>query len=403
MKKRPVALIVFTALLAVLTAYAALSAMAVGDHYQYLFAPPALETPPATEGAPAPEPINSGLTPLLTTAEKLKEELYATAPKGSLIAVLDGQLATNDSEDAPLSEVTRVEAVTDGFFGLRDITLTSGRLLYPEELGRGEKVILLSESLAVKLFLYPNPIDRRVTIGTTAYRVVGVFAHGKQVGDRWDTLCYVPLPTLADTSLPIAALCYEAAPRSAAGSYAAFESAAQTSFGTGECISLHKKRVNALLPLRVMAFLFGGYGALLLMRLLNRRARLHLRRYRERLKNQYALRLIPWLTARALLLAAGYAVCIAVLAALFVLLIDPVYTFPEWVPAILVEPRDIATAFWNSWQLPATVLRYNTPQSYRITFFQTLLSWSAAGLSVCCALWLARLKRRLFALSSRWE
>lgn len=412
MKKRPIALFVLSVLLAGLTAYAALSVTAVGENYQYLFAPPQRVTPPMPDDASqadaggdaaAAEPINSGLTDLIAAADALKEELYAVAPQSCLTAILDGQTLTNDNEDAPLAEVTRVEAITDGFFGLRDVTLTSGRLLYPEEMQRGAKVILLSEPLAVKLFLYPNPIDRRVTLGGAQYRVVGVFAHGKEVGDRRDTLCYLPLTSLTQSALPITAMCYEAAPQSPAGSYAAFESAAQTAFSGGECISLHKLRGNALLPLRVMAFLFGGYATLLILRLLNRRARTHLRAYRDRLKHQYALRLMPWLTGRVLLLAAGYALCAALLAALFVLLLDPVFTFPEWVPAILVEPKDIATAFWNCWQLPSDVLRYNTPQSYRISFFQLLLSWSAAGLSICCVAWLLRLKNAVFSLLARWE
>ena len=72
----------------------------------------------------------------------------------------------------------------------------------------------------------------------------------------------------------------------------------------------------------------------------------------------------------------GYAACVAALAGLFVVLIQPVFTFPEWVPAVLVEPKDIAAAFWNVWQDTATVMELRTPELLRARFYSRLMGWA---------------------------
>ena len=79
------------------------------------------------------------------------------------------------------------------------------------------------------------------------------------------------------------------------------------------------------------------------------------------------------------LLALGYLVCAAVLAWLFTRLVEPVYTFPEWVPAVLVEPKDIQTAFWNVWQTSATVVEYRTPELLRLRFLREVMAWSCGA------------------------
>ena len=68
--------------------------------------------------------------------------------------------------------------------------------------------------------------------------------------------------------------------------------------------------------------------------------------------------------------------CVAALAGLFVVLIQPVFTFPEWVPAVLVEPKDIAAAFWNVWQDTATVMELRTPELLRARFYSRLMGWA---------------------------
>ena len=73
---------------------------------------------------------------------------------------------------------------------------------------------------------------------------------------------------------------------------------------------------------------------------------------------------------------AASAACVAALAGLFVVLIQPVFTFPEWVPAVLVEPKDIAAAFWNVWQDTATVMELRTPELLRARFYSRLMGWA---------------------------
>ena len=92
--------------------------------------------------------------------------------------------------------------------------------------------------------------------------------------------------------------------------------------------------------------------------------------------------LVGFAAGRLLLLALGYVACAAALAWLFTRLVEPVYTFPEWVPAVLVEPKDIQTAFWNVWQTSATVVEYRTPELLRLRFLREVMAWSCGA----CAL-----------------
>src|SRR5699024_12556269 len=64
------------------------------------------------------------------------------------------------------------------------------------------------------------------------------------------------------------------------------------------------------------------------------------------------------------------------------ILVEPVYTFPEWVPAVLVEPKDIQTAFWNVWQTSATVVEYRTPELLRLRFLREVMAWSCGAVAL---------------------
>ena len=100
-------------------------------------------------------------------------------------------------------------------------------------------------------------------------------------------------------------------------------------------------------------------------------------------KESVRVPLVPGKNAGAFFLAQASALmgvaCAAALAWLFTRLVEPVYTFPEWVPAVLVEPKDIQTAFWNVWQTSATVVEYRTPELLRLRFLREVMAWSCGA------------------------
>ncbi|MEG2251868.1 MAG: hypothetical protein RSC98_02390, partial [Clostridia bacterium] len=157
---------------------------------------------------------------------------------------------------------------------------------------------------------------------------------------------------------------------------------------TGTTISLSKESMNATMPARLLGIACGIALGLFLIGQLNQVFTRLMAQIRRRLVDTYAVKLLWWGLGRGLLLALGYAACALVLAQLFIWLVDPVYTFPEWVPAILVEPKDIQTAFWNVWQTPATAIELRTPELLRLRFYRELTGW-ASGVSALLigALW----------------
>lgn len=157
---------------------------------------------------------------------------------------------------------------------------------------------------------------------------------------------------------------------------AAFQSAAKRFSENGSTYSLPKESMNGKMPLRILLVAAGWVLTLYLIRILNRLFSRVCAAYRRKLRDEYANRLLGWLLLRAVGLLIGYAACVAALAGLFVVLIQPVFTFPEWVPAVLVEPQDIAAAFWNVWQDTATVMELRTPEVLRSRFFSRLMGWA---------------------------
>ena len=69
------------------------------------------------------------------------------------------------------------------------------------------------------------------------------------------------------------------------------------------------------------------------------------------------------------------------LAAIFFLLqelIAPVYIFPEWVPAILVEPKEIEKTFWTLRAQQTGLVALRTPQVLRLHFLHRVMTAACA-------------------------
>ena len=385
-EKRGWGLVICFALACAALLYGWASLRAIPDRLQYLWPAPPQVQPTASGDAAAQEETDAGATNAGLADARGKLEAFDVATDGALesatlYAIRDGCTLEPVSEDGE-SAVCRLEAVRDEYFALHNLVLLTGRLPYPDELNEGRRVILLDEGLAVALFRYAEPIDRQVTIGGERYRVVGIVKHGKRVGDHQEYRAWMGYRAAETSAISLDALCLEAAPIPGAGSLSAFTSAVGAFDAGGTLISTQKLKMNAAMPLRLLLCALGLAVGLLWLRGMNRRARESVMEHRARLRETYFAQFWGRTLLRALLLALGYAAGVAVLALVFAKLIEPVYTFPEWVPAVLVEPNDIATAFWNVWQGSATLLEYRTPELLRARFFQTVLGWSAGA----CAL-----------------
>jgi putative ABC transport system permease protein len=92
---------------------------------------------------------------------------------------------------------------TADFPSVRDMELASGRYFRQEEVDRKQKVIVLGSSLAEELFEAENPVGQTVTVGTTKFTVIGVFAERGLVGEiDYDARVYMPITVVFQKFTP---------------------------------------------------------------------------------------------------------------------------------------------------------------------------------------------------------
>lgn len=385
--------LILLAVCAVLLVWSAAQVSAVGNDLQYLVPAPALETEsdqqadtqtgetvPATQTKP-----NAQTLALVTSLQTAAEAWDGVIQFSTLSGILEDASFTSD---AKVTLQARLNALGPDAFLLTPKYLLSGRLFYPEELKIGSHGILLDEQLALALFRIAEPIGRTVTFSDIDFTVVGVLRHSKRVGDSGEYEAYIPLAALWDEAVQLDALQVTAQPVPGAGARATFKTDMENWQSGGTLIDLGKEGMGALLPLRVLLFFCGSVVFFRLLRYWNGRFRRFYGDYRQRLALEYAAKLMPRLAAGTLVLALGYALLTLGAAVLIRYIVAPVYTFPEWVPAVLVEWDDIQTTFWQVWQGAASLRELRSPELIRIRYFAMLTAWFSAGAAVALtSLW----------------
>jgi putative ABC transport system permease protein len=90
---------------------------------------------------------------------------------------------------------TRIYGVDLDWFSAREWDVATGRRFDPEEVRRGDIVILLGQTVARNLFGEDDPIDQIVRVRNVPFRVVGVMAPKGQsaFGQDQDDVIFVPL------------------------------------------------------------------------------------------------------------------------------------------------------------------------------------------------------------------
>ena len=389
MKKTPWWQAVLLAAFAVALAFGAYSVSQVGNHLQYLIAPPhKLQT---SGGEETPVKPNEPVAQWYAALKDVAEEWDSTMEAWTLGGVMEN--ASLSAEGGGTQG--RVTVMGENGTTLHPLQLRFGRNFFPEELRDGAHVIILDEQAALALFRISDPIDRKVTVQGVEYRVIGVARHRKQVGDLTDYGAYIPLMSVIDQDITLDALQVEAAPRIGVGASVSFSTVCGTWQQGGTVIDLGKEGMAATLWLRVLLCLAGATALLRLIGWLNGQVRSYAKQYRQQLQVRYALSLMPQLAGMILLFCLGYGGAAALAAVLMNVIIQPVYTFPEWIPAVLVEWEDIAAAFWKVWQTSATLREMRSPEILRLRYFTLLIQGCSAATGVLLALWYARRRTAL--------
>ena len=373
--KRVIALL----LLGLLAGFLGFKAARAPAMLQHAFLPPALGEPAGGQDAePDGEEARANqeegtrqeeppLTLFLRSWENLLEETEGAYTAALLRAHLPkAQLATADGGSAQ-AELTAVYGQLHTF---KPDVLVNGRHLYQEEADDGSPSAVIDEALAIALFRQGEPVGMRFTLLGREFTVVGVVRHSRLPGERAEYGLEVPLK--AFKSQPAWEMMSASfLPKGGSGTRSGL-AGALGAWQPGQSIDLVKESYRALLPLRVLLCGLGAALAVIGLRLAWRVSAGLVHRAKGWLDRQYAARLLHRFILVGLAIALMFMAGLALLLFAFTQLLEVVYIFPEWVPAILVEPREISKTFWENQAAASALLSLRTRE---LLYLQSLRGW----------------------------
>ncbi len=280
------------------------------------------------------------------------------------------------------SEEACVFAIGEGWLEVWPRFLIQGRRIGESELEQGARVAMLDEKLAFRLFGEELPEDAEVKLNGERFRVVGTVRHagtlfgGRGVGDRCPYDAYVPLTAAARAGMKLETLTLSALPGGSAGAAQLFEEAARSQWlAGGRLIDLDKEAMRRTILPRVVLLIAGLYALVGLFKRMTRLAAGWFAGFREALKGSYFKRLIGRLAGIVALALLGYGALIGATYLLMAFSVQPLYTFPEWVPENIVEWSSITRVFWNLTAAAAEPVRVATRELRVIEFWGGVLRW----------------------------
>ena len=356
------------------------------DVVQYMVPAPPLAAPSGGVGnGEAPPPHrNVALQGLLDSFHYSTGDLNLIVSNADLSGAASGVMLTSDTL---YQKEGALHAVGAGYFNLYYHSLAQGRYFYQDELRYGGRVIILNEEMAFALFRSDSALDHTVTMDGVEYRVVGVVRAPMAVGKREDHAFFVPIAQIAREEFALSALTLSGKPIPGMGASTAFPDIAKSWQQNGDVHILRKEAMYGTLLARALAFFLGMGVVLHLIRRLAAGVKGIITDYVRRLQLEYAKEMI-WLLLLKLfgallsflaLIGAGYL--------LISFAIEPVFVFTEWVPSVLVDPREIIQKFWAVQIGAAKTVELRSPEILRVRFFGSV---SNVGVVVMLLGFLAR-------------
>lgn len=356
---------------AALLAYACIAVNLESDVLEYMFAADTVRTETDTQGNSM---FVSELSAQIEAAGKIREELAPVVTALTLTGT--ASQATFTLEDGSAAAGT-LHALGEEAFAVEPQYLHAGRLFYPQELKAGERVVLLDEQFALALFRMTDVVGREVTFAGQTYRVVGVLRHSRRVGEIGEYAAYIPLRSAERDGVQLHTITLRARPVPNSGAMTMFKSAAVRLDGGGTFYDIRQEKVGATMWARYLlcALAFAFLYRLLMLWMAGVGA--FMERIRARLRQAYLPRLTPWIAASCIWRALALAAIALSAAWVFTQLVSPVYVYPDYIPAVLVEPEEILKTFWNLQSQGASGVVYRTVSAVRTAYFAGLCRWGA--------------------------
>ena len=114
-------------------------------------------------------------------------------PAGTRTAIVSQDNITVSSREGGKPRTMQVYAVDADYFEIKSLAMQEGRPLSPQEMERGEKVVVIGVDAAERLFPSLTAIGREVKLGGIPYQVVGVAEpQGSVLGMSFDNFIVAP-------------------------------------------------------------------------------------------------------------------------------------------------------------------------------------------------------------------
>ncbi|MDB4913219.1 MAG: hypothetical protein JWM95_863 [Gemmatimonadetes bacterium] len=121
------------------------------------------------------------------------EPVVAALPEGVRYAVMGSDNLTAESKYVRKPKQVQTFTVTDGYFGIKRMEPSRGRLFSPQEYERGMNVIVVGQDVADYFFPSLDPLNRELVIKGVPYTVVGVMEkQGSAFGISFDKFIVAP-------------------------------------------------------------------------------------------------------------------------------------------------------------------------------------------------------------------
>lgn len=321
----------------------------------------------------------------LPDSEMKKLLLQLQSKQEDWSATLSALGASAEKAGVELKEAGGKSAVCrlSGLFGseaaLPQRYLVAGRRLYPEELTGSDRVILLDEQLAIALFRVGDPVGREVILDGQTYTVAGILTHSRAAGEQEAYGAYAPLLALDAQQLDMDVLTVWGTAIPGTGAASSFQKSMAELSAQGDFYNLQQERFRTLLPLKALLIVLGVLLLQCGFRFFTIGLRAAVEDIRDRLRIRFAVQLSPRIALYVLGVSAALAVLLAGCYYLAQYALQIVYTFPEWVPAVPVEPSDIAGTFWTNRTTVTKLVEYRSSQLLTYRFFRGALCGACAA------------------------
>lgn len=326
---------------------------------------------------------------LNTLSSVVEEYTFCTRAQGQNIA-------------SPFSNISAtIYGIHENYFDFRFEALLSGRSINKNDIVNNNPVIMLDQQSALALYSGVDILGKYVTIGSEAYRVIGVFNGGWQVGEADSCIAFIPFPTGIQNGINTNTIeCLMHCSGNVSIASTVVKNTLSAWKPSGCFYSMQREKITASMPLRIVLLIASAEMIGFLFRILKRFVQTRIYRGKEQLQQRYFSQCWRRFAAQLMIALLGYSLALAATWGLLQFAMMPLYVFTEWIPEHLFE----LSSWWeriSGLQAEAAAALHIKSREISCAHIGSLFNqWGAFALMV--GICLVRNKKDSFMTSDDW-